>query len=211
MIDTRRRTGAETRALAQRVALSLFSSQGYEATSLRQIADQLGINKASLYYHFASKEEIVRSVFTARAAEVQELLDWTSSQPATPDLLERVVLRWVDSQASDKLLGIRFLNANPVLLRSIADGSGAEIGDRLEALVARFTRHEDDASRIVLIRMAFLSINAAVSAAAGTPINDEQVLAAARESACAILDRLGPLGQRVSQEESKDPKPPLIV
>lgn len=40
-------------------ALDLFSVQGYEATSVSQIADAVGIRKASLYSHFASKQEIL--------------------------------------------------------------------------------------------------------------------------------------------------------
>ncbi|HWC33969.1 MAG TPA: helix-turn-helix domain-containing protein [Mycobacteriales bacterium] len=45
-------------------ALELFSTQGYDSTSLRQIADQQGLTKAALYYHFPAKEllliELVR-------------------------------------------------------------------------------------------------------------------------------------------------------
>ncbi len=40
-------------------ALDLFSLQGYEATSTAQIADAVGIRKASLYSHFSSKQEIL--------------------------------------------------------------------------------------------------------------------------------------------------------
>jgi AcrR family transcriptional regulator len=40
------------------IALDLFTENGYDQTSLREIADQLGFTKAALYYHFASKEEI---------------------------------------------------------------------------------------------------------------------------------------------------------
>lgn len=40
-------------------ALELFSVQGYEATSISQIADAVGIRKASLYSHFASKQKIL--------------------------------------------------------------------------------------------------------------------------------------------------------
>lgn len=40
-------------------ALDLFSVQGYEATSMAQIADAVGIRKASLYSHFCSKQEIL--------------------------------------------------------------------------------------------------------------------------------------------------------
>jgi AcrR family transcriptional regulator len=40
------------------IALDLFTDQGYDQTSLREIAERLGFTKAALYYHFASKEEI---------------------------------------------------------------------------------------------------------------------------------------------------------
>lgn len=43
-------------------ALDLFSVNGYEATSVSQIADAVGIRKASLYSHFASKQEILESI-----------------------------------------------------------------------------------------------------------------------------------------------------
>ena len=40
-------------------ALDLFSYQGYEATSISQIASAVGIKKASLYSHYESKKAIL--------------------------------------------------------------------------------------------------------------------------------------------------------
>lgn len=40
-------------------ALELFSVQGYEATSISQLADAVGIRKASLYSHFENKQAIL--------------------------------------------------------------------------------------------------------------------------------------------------------
>jgi AcrR family transcriptional regulator len=37
----------------------MFAEQGYERTSLREIAERLGVTKAALYYHFARKEDIL--------------------------------------------------------------------------------------------------------------------------------------------------------
>lgn len=44
------------------VAAGLFRHRGYERTSVRQIADALGIKSGSLFYHLASKEEILVAV-----------------------------------------------------------------------------------------------------------------------------------------------------
>jgi len=40
------------------VAIETFAEHGYAGTSMREIADKLGITKAALYYHFPGKEEI---------------------------------------------------------------------------------------------------------------------------------------------------------
>ena len=44
------------------VALELFVEHGYDGTSLRQIAERLGITKAALYYYFASKDDILMAL-----------------------------------------------------------------------------------------------------------------------------------------------------
>ena len=48
-----------TREEILRVALDLFSVNGYESTSISQIADAVGVKKASIYSHFANKQEIM--------------------------------------------------------------------------------------------------------------------------------------------------------
>jgi AcrR family transcriptional regulator len=41
------------------IALELFIDKGFDKTSLREIAEKLGFSKAALYYHFASKDDIL--------------------------------------------------------------------------------------------------------------------------------------------------------
>ena len=52
----------DTRERILTVANELFTEQGYEGTSLREISDRLGITKAALYYHFRSKDEILTTL-----------------------------------------------------------------------------------------------------------------------------------------------------
>ena len=59
---------SDTKQRIQEVARELFAQQGVQRTSLQEIADRLGITKPALYYHFSSREELVRSI-------VQPILD----------------------------------------------------------------------------------------------------------------------------------------
>ena len=45
------------------VALDLFSKKGYDSVSLREIAEEVGIKKSSIYSHYPSKEAILMDIF----------------------------------------------------------------------------------------------------------------------------------------------------
>jgi AcrR family transcriptional regulator len=188
--NSTRRSGGDTRAAIQHTALELFTSKGYEATSMREIADDLGIKKASLYYHFKGKEDILNSLFERRGDEADELLGWVRRQPMSPELVRTVVLRWVESFSADKLRGIRFLAANPLIMRSYEETTDNRIGSALSSLVDALAELLPNPSpaNVLQLRMALLSINAAVDAANGTPLSDEDIVAAARAHASSVID-----------------------
>src|SRR5262247_2597927 len=86
----------DTRGRIQHVALELFTEQGYEATSLREIAERLGVTKAALYYHFKTKEDIVGSLVQDRIDALQELFDWADTQPRGPERRREFIRRYAD-------------------------------------------------------------------------------------------------------------------
>ncbi len=45
------------------VALGLFAQKGFDAVSMREIAEAVGIKKASLYSHFSSKDDLLEKLF----------------------------------------------------------------------------------------------------------------------------------------------------
>lgn len=49
----------DTSVEIRRVALEMFAANGYDATSIRDIAAAVGIRGASMYHHFVAKEEIL--------------------------------------------------------------------------------------------------------------------------------------------------------
>lgn len=75
-VVTGRAERAELEGGARRLILDhaarLLRSNGYHQTSLREIAEAVGIRKASLYHHFRSKEEIVEAVVNDGVRRVHE-------------------------------------------------------------------------------------------------------------------------------------------
>jgi AcrR family transcriptional regulator len=67
-----RRTDTRERILD--VATRLFSEQGFAATSTQAIADELGVTKAALYYHFESKHEILMALKEPILEALEEVL-----------------------------------------------------------------------------------------------------------------------------------------
>jgi AcrR family transcriptional regulator len=70
----RQRRGV-TRERILDVALELFNEHGYDKTSLREIAERLGVTKAALYYHFERKEDILLELHLRLHAVGGALLD----------------------------------------------------------------------------------------------------------------------------------------
>ena len=82
-----------TKERIQNVARELFGEKGVQRTSLQDIAGRLGITKPALYYHFDSREELVRSILQPLIDEgerfVAEQEARSGTNPAGPrELLE---------------------------------------------------------------------------------------------------------------------------
>ncbi len=79
------------------IALALFVEQGYEKTSLRDIATRLGTTKAALYYHFERKQDILLELHLRlhalgrEALEELERLDDGQRVDAWPGLIDRLI------------------------------------------------------------------------------------------------------------------------
>jgi AcrR family transcriptional regulator len=126
----------DTRAQVQKVALELFAEQGYEKTSLREIAERLGVTKAALYYHFKSKEDIVHSFTDDYFAEIDDLLDWAKDQPRTEETRREILDRYVGIVLAGSKV-FRFLEQNRAAVQGMEAGKErfARFRGRLDTLV----------------------------------------------------------------------------
>jgi AcrR family transcriptional regulator len=143
----------DTRARIQQVALELFAEQGYERTSLREIAERLGVTKAALYYHFKSKEDIVRSFTEDYFGRLDALIAWGREQPpgarTAHELLDRYITIVMESGEV-----FRFLERNQATVHGTEDGKHrfTQFRPRLAALIEVITG--PDASARSRIRTA---------------------------------------------------------
>ncbi len=122
----------ETRQRAIEVALELFAAQGYEKTSLREIADRLGITKAALYYHFASKEALLGAIMESLVAPIDELVAWSESQPRTSETRREVLRRLAELLGGQWSEWIRFAQENQPALRE-----HREVGQHMQGRIVR--------------------------------------------------------------------------
>jgi len=135
-MDSAQTRRGDTRARIQQVALELFAEQGYERTSLREIAERLGVTKAALYYHFKSKEDIVRSFTEDYFAQLDALIEWGSEQPpsdkTSAELLDRYIAIVMESGEV-----FRFLERNQATIHGTEDGKHrfTQFRPRLRALI----------------------------------------------------------------------------
>ncbi|HXW88324.1 MAG TPA: TetR/AcrR family transcriptional regulator [Streptosporangiaceae bacterium] len=132
--------GRDTRSRLRELALRLFAEQGYEKTSLREIAERLGVTKAALYYYFKSKEDIVSSLVEDYVGELDELIAWGRSQPRTPTTRAEIVRRYLHIVASGTEV-FRMLHQNQAAVASLASAKerGELMRERMDALTDLLT------------------------------------------------------------------------
>ncbi|NKY36130.1 TetR/AcrR family transcriptional regulator [Nocardia speluncae] len=85
--------GRDTKKAILDAAVRLFVNKGFEQTSLREIADAVGITKPSLYYHYSSKLELLVAVIDPLLDALRALADEVETMPAPDTEGRRTVLR----------------------------------------------------------------------------------------------------------------------
>lgn len=121
-------------------ALQRFAKWGFHGTSIREIAADVGINSATLYAHFPSKEDILRELVMIGHTELDSRLTAALAQAETPrDQLAVLVRADVESHASYPLLAV-VTNSELHALSPDAAAPALAIRRRLRALAVDIMR-----------------------------------------------------------------------
>ena len=112
----------DTREQIRVVALEMFAERGYAGTSLREIAERLGVTKAAVYYHFPTKEDILASLLGDFLAQLDELIAWTEAQPLGTDTRQAALERYARMLGGPKTDLARFMQEGQSAIRELAAG-----------------------------------------------------------------------------------------
>jgi AcrR family transcriptional regulator len=96
--------GASTRERILDVALDLFTDQGFDGTSIREIAGRLRITKPAIYHHFASKEEILLALHMRTHELSKAALARLADQPFTLETWGLALDELLDQMAAHRKL-----------------------------------------------------------------------------------------------------------
>ncbi len=91
----------ETKTKLLDVAEKLFAEKGLDATSLRNIISEAGVNLAAIHYHFGSKDALIREVVARRVQPINEerirrLQECENNNLTGPELLEGLIRAFLE-------------------------------------------------------------------------------------------------------------------
>jgi AcrR family transcriptional regulator len=177
----------DTRSRIQEIALELFTEQGYEATSLREIAERLGVTKAALYYHFKTKDDIVTSFMQDRTIMLEELMAWTASQPRTHETRRELVRRYGELLANSRNQKVmRFMERNQTALRD--HPRGEQLRENMLRMIDLLSEPDDSLPVRLKSSLSLFAIHATWFVAREHDYPDEERSTAALDLALELID-----------------------
>ncbi|MEM6793292.1 MAG: TetR/AcrR family transcriptional regulator [Acidobacteriota bacterium] len=140
---TQERSKASTRQ-ALNAALELFSSQGFGATTMREIADKSGLSMGSLYHHFPNKEALFERLlddYWGRLLDPDHPLQQLFARAGFPEDLEEMAAEIESAVEENKsyilLIYVDVVEFQSQHIRRFYEGMATRFrelyGDKLEA------------------------------------------------------------------------------
>ena len=196
LVPPRRRAETEgpgTRERILEVALDLFVEQGYEKTSLREIAERVGVTKAALYYHFESKDDLLLELHLPMHDLVGRMAARLSGSPSSASWV--TFLDWVIDELAAHRRYFLLYQRNAAVFREIQFKGHDEAEMEPEQLIGRMLGDpalslDDRVRRAGSLTMVVAGW--ALTMRPGSPEPDPAELAAALRAAVRDLLRVSP-------------------
>ena len=118
-----------TRQQILETAQRLFTELGYDATSLQMIADEMGLTKAAVYYHFRAKNEILQAAMQPGIERLEALLDDAAAIRGRRARLEFLVNEFIDFLVQNRHYAV-MAATDPAARRDQRDAESAALRQR---------------------------------------------------------------------------------
>jgi AcrR family transcriptional regulator len=180
-------TVVDTSARIRAAALELFSAHGYEQTSLREIADQVGITKASLYYHYPSKQALLSALVEPLVEDSRAVIDEAERLEATPDNVRSILARQLDTILRERSLCGLLVRDAVAMIAVLAPRWEELLG--LQSRMYAWLAGPDASPARCVCAMAALETLAVPLKAAGQlpPIDEDELRTTLLDAALAVL------------------------
>jgi AcrR family transcriptional regulator len=93
------------------VSEKLFSEKGFNGTSVGSIAKAIGINKATIYYHFKDKQDIIISLFKNIVNEIEDSIKVSLRSKENTEIKEKITNELKFLLSKKKILTVMFMEA----------------------------------------------------------------------------------------------------
>ncbi|QIS01158.1 TetR family transcriptional regulator [Nocardia brasiliensis] len=113
--------GRGTKSAIRDAAVKLFGDKGFEQTSLREVADAVGITKASLYYHYASKLELLHAIIDPIIDHLRAVVVDIEQRPHDPETIRDVLRNYLRGMVSHRDAGALVLRDTVTIVNAVAD------------------------------------------------------------------------------------------
>jgi len=153
-------------------AVTLFAEHGVNGTSLQMIADHLGVSKASVYYQFQSKEDIVLEVVRPMYADVERVVAIAEAMPSE-SLKQEVALTGLIEHAVRHRTAIAIFYGDPAIDKLIH--SREELARVQARLTAVIFPEQDDVDNKVTTAMITAGIYGATMDKLVHDVSDEDL------------------------------------
>jgi AcrR family transcriptional regulator len=151
-VSSRTAQAERTRQQILETAQRLFLDRGYDATSLQMIADEMGLTKAAVYYHFRAKGEILHATLEPGVLRLKALLDEAVAIRGRRARSEYLVSGFVDFLVKNRQYAV-MAATDPAAKRNPPEDRAA-ISQR--ALTVLFGDHPSGAERLCFHVLFFL-------------------------------------------------------
>ncbi|WP_416564346.1 TetR/AcrR family transcriptional regulator [Nocardia testacea] len=113
--------GRDTKRAILDAAVRLFVAKGYEETSLREVADAVGITKPSLYYHYASKLDLLVAIVNPLLDDLRALAEEVERMPPDVDTRRTVLQTYIRTMIRHRDAGEMMLRNAVPIVNALAD------------------------------------------------------------------------------------------